>query len=146
TVFWRFVRKMKRPVELSPAADLRVAMITLCVPSSESLEVIEGQLVALGNVEHPHESWILDEGASDDVRALAVKHGVNYFTRRGVAAWNQPGPPFQAKTKAGNVNAWLDHVQALGSDYDVFVQLDIDHRPRPDYLDRVLGYFRDKNV
>ena len=42
------------------------------------------------------------------------------------------GPPFQAKTKAGNVNAWLDHVGELGLDYDVFVQLDIDHRPRPE--------------
>jgi cellulose synthase (UDP-forming) len=28
----------------------------------------------------------------------------------------------------------------------VFVQLDIDHRPRTDYLDRVLGYFNDPNV
>ena len=146
TVFWRFVGKMKRPVEIEPRADMRVALITLCVPSSESLDVIEGQLVALGNVDYPHDSWILDEGASDEVRALADRHGVNYFTRHGVEAWNQPGPPFQAKTKAGNVNAWLDHVQTLGRDYEVFVQLDIDHRPRPDYLDRVLGYFQDQNV
>jgi cellulose synthase (UDP-forming) len=146
TVFWRFVRKMTRPVEVKPPADMRVAMITLCVPSSESLDVIEGQLVALGNVDYPHDSWILDEGASTEVRALADRHGVNYFTRRGVEAWNQPGPPFQAKTKAGNVNAWLDHVQTLGLDYEVFVQLDVDHRPRRDYLDRVLGYFRDRTV
>lgn len=41
TVFWRFVGKMRRPVEIAPAADMRVAMITLCVPSGESLEVIE---------------------------------------------------------------------------------------------------------
>ena len=146
TVFWRFVRKMKRPVEVEAPADMRVAMITLCVPSSESVDVIEGQLIALRSVEYPHDSWILDEGASDEVRALALKHGVSYFTRRGVEAWNQPAPPFQAKTKAGNVNAWLDHLQARGLEYEVFVQLDIDHRPRPDYLHRVLGYFRDLNV
>lgn len=146
TVFWRFVGRMKRPVEVEPSADVRVALITLCVPSSESLDVIEGQLVALGKVDYSHDSWILDEGASDEVRALADRHGVNYFTRHGIEAWNQPAPPFQAKTKAGNVNAWLDHVQSLGLDYEVFVQLDIDHRPRPDYLDRVLGYFRDPNV
>jgi cellulose synthase (UDP-forming) len=146
TVFWRFVRKMKRPVEVEPRTDMRVAMITLCVPSSESLDVIEQQLVALGEVDYPHDSWILDEGASDEVRALAATHGVTYFTRAGVEAWNQPGPPYQAKTKAGNVNAWLDHVQTLGLDYEVFVQLDIDHRPRRDYLDRVLGYFRDRGV
>lgn len=146
TVFWRFVHNMKRPVEVTPSVDVRVAMITLCVPSSESLDVIEGQLVALRNVDYPHDSWVLDEGGSSEVRALAEKHGVRYFTRRGIEEWNQPGPPFQAKTKAGNVNAWLDHVQSLDSDYEVFVQLDIDHRPRPDYLDRVLGYFRDRQV
>lgn len=146
TVFWRFVRHMKRPVEVRPPADMRVALITPCVPAHESLSVIRDQLEALQKVSYAHDSWILDEGSSDDVRALAEEYGVNYFTRRGVDRWNEPGPPFQAKTKAGNVNAWLDHVEQLGLDYEVFVQLDIDHRPRPDYLDRVLGYFRDRNV
>jgi cellulose synthase/poly-beta-1,6-N-acetylglucosamine synthase-like glycosyltransferase len=146
TVFWRFVGKMKRPVEIVPRVGMRVALITLCVPSSESLEVIEGQLDALMNVEYAHDSWILDEGGSAEVRALAEERGVRYFTRRSVERWNQSEPPFQAKTKAGNVNAWLDHVQTLGLDYEVFVQLDIDHRPRPDYLNRVLGYFQDQKV
>ena len=146
TVFWRFVSKMKRPVEVKPRAGMRVALITPCVPASESLEVIREQLEALVGVSYPHDSWILDEGDSGEVRALAQEYGVRYFTRRGIERWNQPAPPFQAKTKAGNVNAWLDHVEDLGLDYEVFVQLDIDHRPRTDYLDRVLGYFRDENV
>jgi cellulose synthase (UDP-forming) len=71
---------------------------------------------------------------------------VRYFTRKGMPLWNQPGPPFQAKTKAGNVNAWLDFVEMEGIDYEVFVQLDIDHRPAPEYLDRTLGYFDDPEV
>ena len=71
---------------------------------------------------------------------------MRYFTRKGLPLWNQPGPPFQAKTKAGNVNAWLDYVRMEGLDYDVFVQLDIDHHPAPDYLDRTLGYFDDPEV
>jgi len=146
TVFWRFVSKMKRPVEVKPRAGMRVALITPCVPASESLEVIREQLEALVAVTYRHDSWILDEGDSGEVRALAEEYGVRYFTRRGVERWNEPAPPFQAKTKAGNVNAWLDHVDRLGLDYEVFVQLDIDHRPRIDYLDRVLGYFRDRDV
>jgi cellulose synthase (UDP-forming) len=141
--FWFFVRRMRRPVELDPQDGLRVALITLCVPASESLDVICRQLDALREVRRPHDSWILDEGGSEDVRALAAARGIRYFTRRGVPGWNQPAPPFQAATKAGNVNAWLDFA---GLDYDVFVQFDIDHRPRPDYLDRVLGYFRDPEV
>jgi cellulose synthase (UDP-forming) len=146
TVFWRFVSGMKRPVEMEPAAGTRVALVTLCVPAHESLDVIRDQLDALQEVSYPHDSWILDEGDSADVRSLAEARGVRYFTRRGIERWNQPRPPFQAATKAGNVNAWLDHVDKLRLDYEVFVQLDIDHRPRRDYLDRVLGYFRDAEV
>lgn len=146
TVFWRFVGKMKRPAEVQAPPGMRVAVITLCVPAHESVEVITKQLDALRSVSYPHDSWILDEGGSAEVRALAQYRGVRYFSRHGVERWSQPKPPFQAKTKAGNVNAWLDHVEELGLDYDVFVQLDIDHRPRAEYLDRVLGYFRDRSV
>jgi cellulose synthase (UDP-forming) len=146
TFYWFFVRRMRRPTEPPAPAHMRVAMITLCVPAHESLQVIAGQLRALTAVRYPHDSWVLDEGASADVRALAQEVGVNYFSRSGIARWNQPGPPLQAKTKAGNVNAWLAHVEELGLDYDVFVQLDIDHRPRNDYLDRVLGYFREREI
>ena len=144
--YWWFVGRMKRPVEVRASARTRAAMITLCVPSHESVQVITEQLQALKAVEFPHESWVLDEGGSQEVRTIAEQLGVRYFTRDGVARWNQPAPPFQRKTKAGNVNAWLDHIQAEGIEYDVFVQLDVDHRPRTDYLDRVLGYFRDPEV
>jgi cellulose synthase (UDP-forming) len=141
TFFFYFVRRMRRPVHIAPPEAMRVALITLCVPGHESIDVIRGQLEALQNVTYPHDSWVLDEGASAEVETLAAELGVRYFTRKGVARWNEPGPPFQRATKAGNVNAWLDHIAALELDYDVFVQLDIDHRPRPDYLDRVLGHF-----
>ena len=144
--YWFFVARMRRPVHIVPAPGRRVAMITLCVPSHESLDVIAAQLEALTRVRYPHDSWVLDEGGDPDVEALAAEYGVRYFTRKGRPAWNQPGPPFQAKTKAGNVNAWLDHVGMQGIDYDVFVQLDIDHHPTPEYLDRTLGYFDDPAV
>ena len=144
--YWVYVRKMRRPIEVQARPRMRVALITLCVPSSESIIVIGRQLEALRQVSYPHDSWVLDEGGSAEVRALAERCGVNYFSRHGIARWNEDQPPFQRSTKAGNVNAWLDHVAELGRDYEVFVQLDIDHRPRADYLDRVLGYFRDHEV
>lgn len=146
TIYWVFVGRMRRPVEPEAPPGMKVALITLCVPKHESLDLIRAQLDVLTAVDYPHDSWILDEGASADVRALAEERGVRYFTRREVALWNQPHPPFQVATKAGNVNAWLDHVASLGLGYDVFVQFDIDHHPRRDYLDRVLGYFRDPQV
>ncbi len=144
--FFYYVLRARRPVEVAPAAGVRVAMVTLCVPRHESLEVIRAQLEALCDVRIEHDSWVLDEGGLPAVRAMAEALGVRYFTRAGVDRWNQPGPPFQRATKAGNVNAWLDHVDELGLEYDVFVQLDIDHRPDADYLERVLGYFRSPEI
>ncbi len=144
--FWMYVRKMRRPIEVPAPVGMRVAMITLCVPSSESLGVIRKQLEALASVDYPHDSWVLDEGDSAEVRELAEACGVRYFTRRGVARWNQPEPPFQLATKAGNVNAWLDEMDSIGEHYEAFVQMDIDHLPRADYLHRVLGYFTDPGI
>jgi cellulose synthase (UDP-forming) len=144
--YWFFVGRMRRPVHMDPTPGRRVALITLCVPSHETLDVIADQLRAMTEVRYPHDSWVLDEGADPDVERIALELGVRYFTRKGMPLWNQPGPPFQAKTKAGNVNAWLDFVEMEGIDYEVFVQLDIDHRPAPEYLDRTLGYFDDPDV
>lgn len=138
-----YVGRMRRPRPVDPPPGLRVALITLCVPRAETVDVIVKQLEALVRVRYPHESWILDEGNDPAVRAAAERLGVRHFTRKGVVRCNQTGPPFMARTKAGNVNAWLD---AHGHEYDFFVQLDVDHRPEPNYLDRVLGYFRDPSV
>lgn len=130
----------------------RVAAVTLTVPGSESLEVVRRQLRALTDISFVHDSWILvDKTHSPEIERLADRFGVRYFSRHDlerwgsakVASWNQNGPPFQAKTKAGNVNAWLD---AYGADYTHFTQFDIDHNPEPCYLDAVLGYFEDPDV
>jgi cellulose synthase (UDP-forming) len=146
SLFWFFVARMRRPVHVSPAPGCRVALITLCVPSHETFDVIAAQLRALTLVSYPHDCWVLDEGADERVEDLAGRLGVRYFTRSGRPRYNQPGPPFQAKTKAGNVNAWLDHIASAGIDYDVFVQFDVDHRPRPEYLERTLGHFDHPDV
>ena len=138
-----FVGRMRRPCARPAPLGMRVAMVTTCVPSCESLDLIERQLVALANVTYPHDSWVLDDEGVCQVRELAERYGVRYFSRAGITNYNQPGAPFQTKTKAGNVNAWLN---AWGAAYDFFVQLDVDHRPHPDYLDHVLGFFRDPDV
>jgi cellulose synthase (UDP-forming) len=146
SLFWLFVGWMRRPVHVAPSPGRRVALITPCVPSHETFEVIARQLLALTLVSYPHDCWVLDEGADPQVERLAGRLGVQYFTRNGVPRYNEPVPPFQAKTKAGNVNAWLDHTASAGLDYDVFVQFDVDHRPCRAYLERTLGYFDDPHV
>ena len=87
--FWFYVGRMRRPVHYPAPAGRRVAMITLCVPSHESMDIIGRQLRALKAVRYPHDSWVLDEGASPEIELLALSLGVKYFTRKGIERYNQ---------------------------------------------------------
>lgn len=151
-IYMLFLWSMKRPIEMAVLPDARVAVITLTVVGSESLGIVRRELEAIGAITYQHDSWILVDGKhSPEIEAMAKSMGVRYFCRHDtekwgndkVDFWNQRVPPHQAKTKAGNVNAWLD---AFGGSYDFFVQFDIDHRPKSYYLDKVLGFFRDPKV
>ena len=109
TFFFYYVYKMRRPVEVPlPSRDtcrddhaLRSRSRVAGRDSASSSRRSHG-------VRYEHDSWVLDEGASPDVR------GPGRGTRRPLlhAQWRRPlepaAAPFQTKTKAGNVNAWLD--------------------------------------
>lgn len=151
-----FVGQMRRPTlkhEIDiPATVKRVAVISLTVPGSESLEIVKRQMIAMKNISYPHDSWILvDKEHSPTIEKLAKTLGIHYFSRHDmttwgkeqVAYWNQSVPPFKAKTKAGNVNSWLDAYSDL---YSHFTQFDIDHIPVQDYLHKVLKFFADPKV
>ncbi|MHA6785936.1 glycosyltransferase family 2 protein [Pseudonocardia saturnea] len=158
TIYLFFLGQMRKPVHIDVRHAKeqgrigRVAVIALTVPGSESLDIVERQMVAMKGIRYPHDSWILvDKVHSPEIERLAAEHGLLYFSRHDVqtwgavqvARWNRSQPPFAAKTKAGNVNSWLD---AFLGTYTHFTQFDIDHVPNPDYLDRVLGYFADPAV
>lgn len=144
TFYLFFLGKMRRPKETKPQSGLRVAMVTAIVPGNESIEVLEKTLKGMVAVTYPHDNWVLDEGNDPAVKKLCQQLGVKPFSRKSIPRYNQNGYPFKAKTKAGNYNAWLD---AVGyACYEIIVQLDIDHVPIPNYLDEVLGYFRDPKV
>jgi cellulose synthase (UDP-forming) len=153
-----FLGRMRRPkpvkVELIKQGKIvrKVAVISLTVPGSENIELVKRQMQAMKNIHYPHESWILvDKKHIPKIESIAKEFGIYYFSRHDdtkwgeeqVKRWNQPIPPFKAKTKAGNVNSWID---AHGDRYSHFTQLDIDHLPTSSYLDKVLGFFLDPNV
>jgi cellulose synthase (UDP-forming) len=144
SIFLYFVMKAKNPPRRIAPKNKKVAVISLCVPSKESIDIVEKQLKAMSEITYPHDSWILDEGNSKQIKILAKKYGVKHFSRKGIEKYNQSIPPFQQKTKAGNVNAWLDRVKRRK--YEFFVQFDIDHLAKPNYLNKTLGYFRDEKV
>ena len=77
------------------------------------------------------EVWVLDDGGRDWVRSMCAGLDARYLSR--------PAPRLHAK--AGNLNYALAHVDA-----EFLVTLDADHVPRPELLERTLGYFSDPKV
>ena len=141
---WFGFERMQRPVHVMPAPGLRVAAVTTFVPGSEPLAMLELTLKAMVAMRYPHDSWVLDEGDDDAVRALCDRLGVRHFSRRHYPEYQAEDGHFARRTKYGNYNSWL--AEFGYDDYDVLASFDPDHVPEPDYLERTLGYLRDPQV
>ncbi|NEB80910.1 glycosyltransferase [Streptomyces sp. SID14478] len=133
------------PVPVRPQAGTRVAFLTTYVPGKEPLSMVRATLEGAVRLTHdgPLDVWLLDEGDDRAAKTLCAELGVRHFTRHGVPEWNQKKGPHKTRTKHGNYNAWL---AMHGSDYDFFASVDTDHVPVPEFLERMLGYFRDPDV
>jgi cellulose synthase (UDP-forming) len=142
---WVFTLAARDPLPVRPARGTRVAVLTTIVPGKEPLDLVVTTLAAMRRLRHDGQVdvWILDEGDDPEVRRAAARLGVRHFSRKGVPHYNQASGPFKARTKAGNHNAWRAEFE---DGYDVVAQMDPDHVPLPDFLERTLGYFTDPDV
>ncbi|GAA2685524.1 glycosyltransferase family 2 protein [Actinoplanes palleronii] len=133
------------PQPVVPDTGMRIAFLTTIVPGKEPIEMVEKTLRAARKVRYDghYEVWLLDEGDDPRVKLMCQRRGIRHFSRKGVERWNTGSGAFKAKTKHGNYNSWLD---AHGDAYDVFVSVDPDHVPLPNFCERLLGYFRDPDV
>jgi hypothetical protein len=133
------------PIPMRPELGQRVAVLTTVVPGKEPLELVMATLRAMTRIRHdgPLDVWLLDEGDDAEVRRRCAELGVRHFSRKGRPEWNQPSGPFRARTKHGNHNAWRSENEHR---YDVVAQMDPDHVPFPNFLERTLGYFADPDV
>ena len=146
--FFFFLPRMRRPnPDLVVPHDLRVAFATTFVPRAESLDVLERTLRAMRDqAGHPHDIWVLDEGDDENVKHLVRRYGARHFSRRAMPRYQGATWPFQARTKAGNYNSWMDWMREQGIRYDVLLQMDTDHAPQPGYLMEMLRPFADPAV
>lgn len=96
----------------------------------EPLDIIIKTVTAARDLGGKHQTYILDDGKSDEVRALAKKLGVNYIRRR-----------FNKGAKAGNINHALQVTES-----DFFVIFDADHIPNKRFLFETIPFFYDQNV
>jgi cellulose synthase (UDP-forming) len=134
---WNIDSRAPREVRELPEG-MRVALL---IPTyNEPVEVIAPTIAAACAIEPAHETWVLDDGDRDWVKALAEAYGARYV-RRAV----------HDHAKAGNINNALDLMAREaeadgGGDVDVIAVLDCDHVPLPTFLTATLGWFDDPEV
>jgi len=141
---WFLIPLMRKPKPMEVRAGWRVGVATTFVPGLESFAMLERTVLALVALKYPHETWVLDEGDSEEVKALCQRLAVRYFTRKHLPQYQKASGPYAAGTKHGNYNAWLTEVGF--ATYDLITGFDPDHVPYPEFLDRVLGFFNDPHI
>ncbi len=126
---WRI--KERTPPEAPPGMTVDVFITTY----NEPLDMVMDTALAAQRIRYPHATWILDDGAREELRELAESHGIGYLTRS--ADWaDRP-----RHAKAGNLNNALMLTQG-----EFMLILDADQIPKPEILDRTLGYFNNRKV
>lgn len=102
---------------------------------NEDLDLVATTAHAAKSITWPHNTYILDDGARDEMRALAEDLGVRYITRTD--DWRGK----KRHAKAGNLNNAL--MQTTG---EFILILDADQVPKPQILTNVLGWFNDPEI
>lgn len=117
-------------VRAAPAAAPNVTVDVFVPTLNEPLDMLRRTLQAAIRMDHPHQTWLLDDGNRPDVAALAQSLGCRYLARTE-----------NTDAKAGNLNHALAHSTA-----ELVAIFDADHAPSPAFLTRTLGYFTDAQV
>lgn len=110
--------------EKNPKVDILVTV------AGEPIEIISKTLRAVMAMEYPHKTYVLDDGASSEVEALAEELGVLYRSRSD-----------RSFAKSGNLNFGLSQSKA-----DFFAIFDADQVPAKDFLTKLLPYMADSSV
>ena len=128
-VIWINYLGIKKPEHIEPEKGLKVAIFTTSSPG-EPLSMFDKTLEACANITYPHTTYLLDDTQDPRFKAVAEKHGAVWLELVGL-----PG------AKAGKINKALQM-----TDEDFVLILDPDHLPFPNFLDEVLGYFKDEKT
>jgi len=105
--------------------------VDIFIPTiNEPVEVVRRTAIKAMDVRYPHETYILDDGNREEIRALAAALGCHYLSR-----------PSHENAKAGNLNHALRHSRG-----EFIALFDADHAPKESFLERTLGYFTEPRV
>ncbi|MDQ0730632.1 glycosyltransferase family 2 protein [Arthrobacter sp. B1I2] len=125
--------KIRKP---APAPPHDATVDVFITTYNEDLDMVVTTALAAQKIRHPHSTWILDDGARPELKALAEQHGLGYVTRSG--DWTKDLP---RHAKAGNLNNAL-----MVTHGEFLLILDADQIPEPDILEKILGYFNNRRL
>lgn len=129
SVFFLFhTWKLSNPEPPPPKPGRAVDVFITCY--DEPLEIVRRTAIGARAITYPHRTYILDDGKRDEMMQMASELGIGYIRRVG-----------NASAKAGNLNYALSVTSG-----DFVLQLDADHVPLPNIIDRMIGYFDDPQV
>lgn len=125
---WYIFSRSRRPEWTETPAGLSVDVF---VPAyDEPASLVERTLRAAKAMQHPHRTFLLDDGDRDELMELAATLDVGYLRRKT-----------SRDHKAGNVNHALERTSG-----DIVAIFDVDHVPGENYLLRSLGPFEDAGI
>lgn len=127
-LYYHQVWALRRRVAPAPPRNLKVDIFITTY--NEDVDILRQTVRAAIAMRYPHQTCVLDDGRREAVRDLCDELGARYITRSD-----------NKHAKAGNWNNAF-----LQTDADVIATFDADHVPRPNFLERTLGYFRDPKV
>jgi cellulose synthase (UDP-forming) len=129
--WWTASRQRARPALRLADGGPPPAVDVLVPTYDEPVDVVEPTIAAAVRMRGADVTvWILDDGRSDAMRAMAARHGARYLTRDR-----------RAGAKAGNINDALPRTSA-----EFLVVLDCDHVPTERFLEATLGHLADARV
>jgi cellulose synthase (UDP-forming) len=121
------------PAYPQPGGRFTVDIFVPCC--GEPLEIIRTTLLSVERITyHPREVYVLDDGGSQAVAALAQSLGFHYLSRPGA------GLP-RRDSKSGNLNFGLSR-----SHGELILVLDADQVPAPEILHRLVSFFHQPQV
>lgn len=127
------VEKHHRNHDISPNSYLlkqRPTIDVFITTAGEPTEVIRKTVAAAMRMEYPHETFVLDDGNSSEVKRLAQELGASYIARQS-----------RKHAKAGNVNNGLRHGKG-----EFFIILDADQVPKNDFILKLFPYMQDERL
>lgn len=102
----------------------RPTMDVFVTTYGEPIDIIRHTVTAAVNMDYPHVTYVLDDGNSSQVEAVALSLGARYLTRDN-----------RQHAKAGNVNHALQYAKG-----EFFAIFDADQVPKKDFITKLLPY------